>query len=102
MISAAVYNGSDVTIYDDLDAARTASGITWVQATDSSGNEFQSVAETFDIHPLAIEDVRQNIRPKAEQYATYTFVLLKTATLTKGDTVPIPLATAERIHIEKD
>lgn len=97
MISAVVDDGSDVTTYDDLDAARAASGTTWVQATDSSNDEFQSVAETFDIHPLAIEDVRQNIRSKAEQFPTYTFVLLKTATLARGDTAFHEEIRSERV-----
>lgn len=97
MIAATVYNRSGVTTYDDLAAARAASGITWVQATDSSDDEFQLVTEAFDIHPLAIEDVRQNIRPKAEQYDTYTFVLLKTATLSRGDTAFREEIQSERV-----
>lgn len=98
MIDAVVYDGSGVTT-TDLDAARDAPGTVWVRATDSSGDEFQQVAETFDIHPLAIEDVRQNVRPKTEEYPRYTFVLLKTAALTREETSFREAIRSERIGV---
>jgi len=85
VITAVVYDADGVTEYDDLPAAKAAAGTTWVRASDASGEELEAVADAFDIHPLAIEDVRNNVRPKTEEFAAYAFTLLKTAELTTGD-----------------
>ncbi|MFC7203407.1 magnesium/cobalt transporter CorA [Haloferax namakaokahaiae] len=85
MISALVYREGEITQYetDALDAARDASGTTWVRATDEG--DFAAVADAFGIHPLSLEDVRNDVRPKTEEYDEYTFVLVRTAMLRKGD-----------------
>lgn len=94
MIETAIYDGSDVTT-TALEDANTDTGTVWVRATECSDEELVQLVETFGIHPLAIEDVREDIdspteeyavRPKAEVYRDYTFVLLKTATLSRQDT----------------
>jgi magnesium transporter len=69
----------------DLGAARDAAGTTWVRAHDADAETLAGVAEAFGIHPLAVEDVRNNVRPKTEEFTDYTFVLVKAAELTKGD-----------------
>lgn len=71
--------------YDDIAAARDATGTTWVSAHDANPDTLTQVADVFDIHPLAVEDVRNNVRQKTEEFGGYTFVLLKAATLRKGD-----------------
>jgi magnesium transporter len=69
----------------ELAAARDAAGTTWVRAHDADAETLTAVAAAFDIHPLAVEDVRNNVRPKTEEFPAYTFVLVKAAELTKGD-----------------
>jgi magnesium transporter len=87
VISAVVYDDGGVTAFDEaaLSKARDATGTTWVRATDES--EFSRVAEAFGIHPLTIEDVRNDVRPKTELYDEYTFVSFRTATLRSGDQI---------------
>jgi len=83
---AVVYSqATGVDQYDDLERAREAAGTTWVRAHDADADTLTEVASVFGIHPLAVEDVRNNVRPKTEEFDGYTFVLLKAATLTKGD-----------------
>ena len=86
MTTALVYAGETVTEYDDLAAARDADGTTWVHATEADEAEMRRIGEVFDLHPLALEDVRTNVRPKTEEYADYTLVVVKTATLRRGET----------------
>ena len=86
MIDALVYDGTGVEVEADLAAARAADGTTWGHVEDASDEEIDAVADTFDLHALAIEDVRKNVRSKAEEFSAYTFALVKTARLTRGDT----------------
>ena len=86
MTTALVYAGDTVTEYEDLAAARDADGTTWVHATEVDEAEMSRIGEVFDLHPLALEDVRTNVRPKTEEYADYTLVVAKTATLRRGET----------------
>ncbi|ELZ85068.1 magnesium Mg(2+)/cobalt Co(2+) transport protein [Haloferax elongans ATCC BAA-1513] len=85
MISALVYGDGGVTTYpaEELAAARDADGTTWVRATAEA--DFDRVADKFGIHPLSVEDIRNDARPKTEEYLDYTFVLVRIATLRKGD-----------------
>ncbi|MFC7129301.1 magnesium/cobalt transporter CorA [Haloferax chudinovii] len=87
MISALVYRDDGVSAYEEtaLDAARDADGTTWVRAT--AGKEFERVAEAFGIHSLSVEDVRNDARPKTEEYDEYTFVVVRVATLRAGEQV---------------
>ncbi|AFK19472.1 magnesium/cobalt transporter CorA [Haloferax mediterranei ATCC 33500] len=87
MISALVYDDGGVTNYDEteLNAARNAEGTTWVRATIA--DDFERVAETFGIHPLTVEDVRNDSRPKTEEYDEYTFVIVRVAILRKGEQI---------------
>jgi len=84
-VEAIVYSSDRMTKYDDIGAAKDARGTTWVRATEATGEELRAIASTFDIHPLAIEDVENGVRPKTEEYGGHTFTLLKTAELTRGD-----------------
>ncbi|MFC7138868.1 magnesium/cobalt transporter CorA [Halosimplex aquaticum] len=86
MTSALVYRSDEVTEYDDLAEARAARGTTWVHAADADRAEMERIAECFDLHPLAIEDIWNDVRPKTEEYDKYTFVLLKRAVLRRGET----------------
>lgn len=88
MIDAVVYSPSGAEQYpgDDLAAARDARGTTWVRASDASGAEMAAVADAFGIHPLSVEDVRGDVRPKTQEFDGYTFALVKRATFRTGET----------------
>ena len=86
MISALVYEGTTAVPYDDLGTARRADGTTWVHAAEATAEEIDAVASSFDLHALAIEDLRGDVRAKTEEFTDYTFVLIKTARLTPGET----------------
>ncbi|WP_123533207.1 magnesium/cobalt transporter CorA [Halosimplex salinum] len=86
MTTALVYRAEEVTEYDDLAEAKAARGTTWVHAAEADRAEMDRVADCFDLHPLAIEDVRNNVRAKTEEYDDYTFVVVKLATLRGGET----------------
>ncbi|WP_336359148.1 magnesium/cobalt transporter CorA [Haladaptatus sp. ZSTT2] len=83
---AVVFADGAITHYDDLDAAKAAQGTTWVTATEANEQELLDVTAVFDIHPLTVEDVVNDVRPKTEEFRNYTFILLKTARLRKGET----------------
>jgi len=85
-VEAVVYTSDGTTTYDDLRTAREAAGTTWIRASDASAAEMERVAETFGVHSLAVEDVRNGVRPKTEEFDDHTFVLLKTAILRRGET----------------
>jgi magnesium transporter len=88
MIEAMVYDAGGVERYgaSEVDAARAATGTTWVRATEASQDELERVADAFGIHHLSVEDVRRDVRPKTESFPSHTFVLVKTATLRRGET----------------
>ncbi|QSG07163.1 magnesium/cobalt transporter CorA [Halapricum desulfuricans] len=86
MIESLVYRSGTVESYDDLGAARAAAGTTWVHATEVTDGERERIREAFELHPLAIEDVADDVRAKVEEFPGFTFVLLKTARLTRGET----------------
>jgi len=54
--------------------------VAWIGLYKPSEEEFASVAEEFELHPLAVEDaVKAHQRPKIEHYGETLFVVLKTA-----------------------
>ncbi len=85
MIDAMVFDADHAREYDDLEVARTTEGTTWVRATSASSEEFAAVAEVFDLHPLTLEDVREDVRPKTEEFSAYTFVVIRDAELRAGE-----------------
>jgi magnesium transporter len=88
MIRAVVYSEDGVEPYDpeDLAGAREAAGTTWVRVSDATRSELDRAAEAFGIHHLSVEDVQSDVRPKTEEFPQHTFVLVKTATLRRGET----------------
>jgi magnesium transporter len=86
MIEAAVYGPeTGIDEYDDLAAAKAATRTTWVRAAGASQAEFDAVAEAFGLHPLALDDIRNDVRPKTEEFADYVFTLVKDAELRRGE-----------------
>jgi len=86
VISAVVYADGQAMEYEDLTAARTAVGTTWVHVTDATPDEVEAVSSAFDLHSLAIEDIKNDVRANVQEFNAYTFVLVKSASLTPGDT----------------
>ena len=86
MISAVVYADGQAMEYEDLAAARTAVGTTWVHVTDATPDEVGAVSSAFDLHSLTIEDIKNDVRANVQEFNAYTFVLVKSASLTPGDT----------------
>jgi magnesium transporter len=91
VISALVYDSGGVehrTIEDeaDLEAAREASGTTWVRVSTPTREEERALTAAFSLHPLELEDVRGGVRPKTEAFDDHTFVLIKTVALERGET----------------
>ncbi|MDN4015213.1 hypothetical protein QX233_22455, partial [Chryseobacterium gambrini] len=76
----------EIASYDDLATARNAPGTTWVRATEATDEEIAAVAAAFDLHPLSIDDLGGDLRPKTEPFREYTFILFETAELTTGET----------------
>ena len=90
MIETLVYGDGGVerragTTEAELRAALAASDTTWVRATEATPAELGRVADAADLHPLSVEDIRNDVRPKTEQFPGYTFVLVKDADLRRGE-----------------
>ncbi len=85
IVDCAVYrSGQRATEPLDLDNARTVAracdGFVWIGLHEPSGEEFVSVAEAFDLHPLAVEDaIHAHQRPKLERYGDSLFMVFKPA-----------------------
>jgi magnesium transporter len=55
-------------------------GLVWVDVVDPGDTELDQLEHEFFLHPLAIEDAReQGQRPKIERYPTHSFVVLYSA-----------------------
>lgn len=81
-----VVGDTEVTAHDDPAAAKSATGTTWVSIDTTDTEQVSTVAEVFGIHTLSIEDIRNAVRPKTETFTDHTFVLVKSATLRRGET----------------
>ena len=85
IVDCAVYvNGSRLSDASDfeqsLDTARGRGGFVWIGLHEPDLAEFSSVADAFDLHPLAVEDaVHPHQRPKLEHFDDTLFVVLKPA-----------------------
>ena len=85
-VRAVVYASGGVTYYDDFEAAKSADGTTWFRLTAPTDEELDRVASVCGLHPLAVEDVQSDVRPKVEEFDGNTFVLVKDARLASGET----------------
>jgi magnesium transporter len=58
----------------------------WVALKDPDSAELHAVADRFDLHPLAVEDVLcGHQRPKVEEYQDSLFAVLKLIDVVEGD-----------------
>ena len=70
----------DVGAADALRVARDRGGFVWLGLHEPSEGEFESIAQEYGLHPLAVEDaVYAHQRPKLDRYDDSLFVVLKTA-----------------------
>ena len=70
---------SDETIENLLHQASASNGFVWLEVADPTESEFDKYAKTFQLHPLAVEDVvHGQQRPKLEDYGDQEFFVLKT------------------------
>ncbi|SFR69188.1 magnesium/cobalt transporter CorA [Halogeometricum limi] len=91
MIAAQVYDAGGVeTIHvdseSDLQRARDAPGTTWIRVSGATPAEMETVGRVFSVHALELEDIRNDVRPKTEEFPDHTFLLVKSATLRRGET----------------
>ena len=62
------------------EACREQHGLAWIGLYEPTEEEFSSVAEEFELHPLAVEDaIKAHQRPKLERYDGILFVVLRPA-----------------------
>ena len=85
-VESAVYTPDGVESMADPAAAFKQTGTTWIRVTDPTPTERETVTDICDIHPLAVEDVENGVRPKLEDFDGYAFLLVKAAELTRGET----------------
>jgi magnesium transporter len=87
IVDCALYRkGCRVSLDDDSDIAaaykaanRNEDDFVWVGLFEPTDEEMNKVADTFDLHPLAVEDaVMAHQRPKVERYREAIFMVLKT------------------------
>ena len=52
--------------------------IKWIKVDGFSLIEIQEIGKCFNLHPLVLEDINTDQRPKIEEYKNYLFLVLKT------------------------
>lgn len=72
---------SPATLAETYRALRAQpSGMAWIGLARPTERELHSLAEEFDLHPLAVEDAMEaHQRPKLERYGDTLFVVLRAA-----------------------
>ncbi|GAA2330693.1 magnesium and cobalt transport protein CorA [Dactylosporangium salmoneum] len=69
-----------------LYAARRHHGFVWIGLKEPRAAEMSAIAETFQLHELAVEDaVLSRQRPKVERYGEMTFLTMRTARYVEHD-----------------
>jgi len=68
------YKLADITFADVSEYLKKENVFVWVALKDPSDEEIKMMQEEFDLHDLAIQDVRHsNQRPKKEEYGDVLF-----------------------------
>ena len=85
IVDSAIYvDGRRAAEHGSLDetyeACRSQEGVAWIGLYKPTAEEFESVAQEFELHPLAVEDALDaHQRPKLERYGETLLVVLKPA-----------------------
>jgi magnesium transporter len=90
IVAACLYrNGKrvrTVPIDEKVDCARDRSEFVWIGLADPVAEELRALQETYDLHPLAVEDaIKADQLPKVDIHGDQLFVVARTAFLEKGE-----------------
>jgi magnesium transporter len=76
-----------ITIDEPVNCKEDKSEFVWIGITDPSQDEMRSLANSYDLHPLALEDaITADQLPKIDVYDDQLFVVARTARL-QGETI---------------
>jgi magnesium transporter len=80
VITVRVYEGDGCDVVEDRDAAVAAIGdpstLVWVDACDVTDDELHWLADSFGLHELEVEDIRERgQRAKLERYPDHSFIV---------------------------
>jgi magnesium transporter len=68
------------SLQETYEACRNQQRLAWIGLYEPMEEEFSSVAEEFELHPLAVEDaIKAHQRPKLERYGETLFAVLRPA-----------------------
>src|SRR5688572_2982992 len=71
-----------VTIDEKIDSLDNKSEFVWIGIADPTEEEMHSLANCYDLHPLAVEDaIKGDQLPKIDVYDDQLFVVARTAHL---------------------
>jgi magnesium transporter len=71
-----------VSIEEKIDCAEVKSEFVWIGIADPTEEEMRILAESYDLHPLAVEDaIKADQLPKIDVYDDQLFVVARTAHL---------------------
>ena len=89
VIAAYLYrNGErirEIAINEKVDCAHDKSEFVWIGIADPTEEEMRIIKETYNLHPLAIEDALKGDQiPKVDTYGDQLFVVARTAHLEDG------------------
>jgi magnesium transporter len=77
----------EVRIDERVDCREDKSEFVWIGIANPTPEEMQTLQDTYDLHPLAIEDaIKADQLPKVDIYGDQLFVVARTATL-EGDEI---------------
>ncbi|HEX3423798.1 MAG TPA: magnesium/cobalt transporter CorA [Sphingomicrobium sp.] len=76
-----------VRIDEKVDCSANVSEFVWIGIADPTDAEMLALQQTYDLHPLAVEDaIKANQLPKVEVFGDQLFVIARTARL-HGETI---------------
>ena len=85
MVDNAIYvngarTGTPHSLEETYETLRERKGMAWIGLYRPSEQEIRSVAQEFNLHPLAVDDaIAAHQRPKLERYGNVLFVVLRPA-----------------------
>lgn len=67
-----------LTLQETFEAMRSENGMAWIGLYRPTHDEVRTIAQEFDLHPLAVEDaISAHQRPKSERYGHVLFTVLR-------------------------
>ena len=71
-----------LSIDEKIDSRAEKSEFAWIGIADPTEEEMRSLAESYNLHPLAVEDaIKANQLPKIDVYDDQLFIVARTAHL---------------------